>query len=179
MSMVINVGKIRSNVGAKVDFRFQFSNEELPELNWNLGSNCMVEGTIENKKEYLLLTAQITGQVQTVCDRCLKEMELPLEGTMEEKLVYVLNMDHLKHLPLDEVEEEYTIFRKDAFDLSDLLQENLLRILPSKVLCKEDCRGLCPKCGQNLNEGECNCQTKKIDPRFAILAKLTEEIEEV
>lgn len=178
MSMIVNVGKIRNNIGASVEFNFRFSNDELSDLNWQF-RNCTIDGKIVNTDGSLLLSASVKGEVPTVCDRCLKEMLLSLDFTMEEKLIYVLDLNRFKDLPLDEIEEEYTVFKRDDFDITYLLQENILTNLPTKVLCDEDCKGLCPKCGQNLNEGNCNCKTKKIDPRFAILAKLTEEIEEV
>jgi len=179
VALIINVGRIRNNIGASVDFSFDFSNDDLPDINWQMKEGCTAEGKIVNEDGILVLTAKVKGEVSTICDRCLKEMDLPLEFDMEEKMVYVLDTKRFGSLPLDEVEEEYIIFKKDDIDFAYLLQENILTNLPSKVLCDEDCKGLCPKCGKNLNEGNCNCQTKKIDPRFAILAKLTEEIEEV
>ena len=62
--------------------------------------------------------------------------------------------------------------------ISEIVRESILAALPMKILCRDDCRGLCLKCGQNLNRGQCDCDTTEIDPRLAILAKLkaTEEV---
>ena len=57
-------------------------------------------------------------------------------------------------------------------DTDALLRDDILLELPSKFLCKESCKGLCPKCGKNLNEGPCNCNTNETDPRLAVLKQL-------
>ena len=57
-------------------------------------------------------------------------------------------------------------------DLDELIRTDILLELPTKFLCKEDCKGLCPTCGKNLNEGACNCQTHQIDPRLEVLKQL-------
>ena len=77
-----------------------------------------------------------------------------------------------------EVEEKYFIYDNDTLDITDIVRESILAELPQKVLCKDDCRGLCPKCGKNLNQGQCDCDLHEVDPRLAILAKL-KEAEEV
>jgi uncharacterized protein len=65
---------------------------------------------------------------------------------------------------------------RDGFlDVDEELLEMLEMDFPTKILCREDCAGLCPKCGKNLNLGTCNCVTKEIDPRLAPLAKLLEK----
>ena len=82
------------------------------------------------------------------------------------------------HLAVGEVEEKYFIYDNDTLEITDIIRESILAVLPLKILCKDDCRGLCPKCGKNLNQGQCDCDLHEVDPRLAILAKL-KETEEV
>ena len=77
-------------------------------------------------------------------------------------------------LAVGDVEEKYFIYDNDTLDITDIVRENILAELPLKILCVEDCQGLCPKCGKNLNQGQCDCDLHEVDPRLAILATLME-----
>ena len=72
----------------------------------------------------------------------------------------------------NEENDELILVENDRLDLKELVLSDLLLNLPMKHLCREDCKGLCPKCGANLNEGECGCNRKPVDPRFAALRDL-------
>ena len=63
----------------------------------------------------------------------------------------------------------------DAFDLGDLARTAFILDMDTKTLCSEDCKGLCPRCGADLNQGPCSCKKKDVDPRLAVLAKLLEK----
>jgi uncharacterized protein len=68
--------------------------------------------------------------------------------------------------------DEYTLADNDNIDLSVLLREDILLELPSKVLCKTNCKGICAVCGKNLNDGSCSCNKHMIDPRLEKLKEL-------
>ncbi len=68
---------------------------------------------------------------------------------------------------LDDADEE--LFDGKVINLQPIVREQVLLSLPMNAVCKEDCRGLCTKCGQNLNEKECGCDTSFVDPRLAVL----------
>jgi len=84
----------------------------------------------------------------------------------------------LKEAPReDEVElspddMEIGFLREEAVEVEEILKERIWLSIPMKPLCKEDCKGLCPTCGKDLNEGECDCPKEAIDPRFAVLKDL-------
>lgn len=59
-----------------------------------------------------------------------------------------------------------------TLDVDNCVQTDIILNLPVKFLCKEDCKGICPKCGKDLNDGECGCQTEEIDPRLEVLKEL-------
>ncbi|QAY65565.1 YceD family protein [Paenibacillus protaetiae] len=75
----------------------------------------------------------------------------------------------------EEEDDDVIIVEEDKIDLKPLVEEVLLLYLPRIPLCDNDCKGLCPNCGQNLNERQCGCSTDKIDPRFAALKDLFKE----
>lgn len=122
-----------------------------------------VVGTIKNQAGYMTLAAKATVPYTTHCARCTKEISGVFESSFERPLATRLEND----------DDEYLMITHGEVDLDTPLLEELLISLDFVYLCKEDCKGLCPKCGQDLNEGDCGCADKKeIDPRLAILAKL-------
>lgn len=122
--------------------------------------------------------------VQTDCKRCAEdtELNLPVQFTVNlvpAKKVYVAEEDDSADLKDDLGSKEAGTFGLDAadqetfdgrtIDLDPILREQVLLALPMDAVCREDCKGLCPQCGQNLNEKKCGCDPKVIDPRLAAL----------
>lgn len=97
------------------------------------------------------------------CDRCLKETvvsyDVPIVRTI------VTNLEN-------EENDDITVVPDMQLDLENFCYPDIVMSLPTKVLCKDDCRGLCPDCGKDLNTGGCNCTKTEIDPRLAALAEL-------
>ena len=96
------------------------------------------------------------------CDRCLSDVKVPID----------IDFDYTVIEPdgFNEIDDEQSIFM-DGYDLDCelILHNELIMGLPMKVLCKDDCKGLCPVCGRNRNEGECGCDTFVPDPRMAAI----------
>lgn len=88
----------------------------------------------------LLVKAQVKGQMKLACARCLEEFESPIHK---------------------ELDLQYKIASENFIDITDDIRQELMLDLPLKSLCREDCKGLCPICGQNLNEGPCKCSEEK------------------
>ena len=123
------------------------------------GEAVNISGTIE-------LTGKAVAQLEMVCDRCTESFEEKVEFELDEKLK--------KEDAFSDKEEDpdVIILSGTTVDLDELLYTNLYMNLPSKALCREDCKGLCPVCGKNLNTEECDCDDDNTDPRFDILDKL-------
>lgn len=68
--------------------------------------------------------------------------------------------------------EDYIVIEGDELDLDELIYSDIILLTPTKFLCKEDCKGLCPTCGKNLNEGDCACAKQQTDPRLEALRQL-------
>jgi len=121
------------------------------------GSAILAEGTVKTA-------------VQLSCARCLKPFSLPIEAPFGETY-YPAGPEQKIH------REEWISFEDEVIDLRPEVMETILIALPMKAVCREDCRGLCPSCGQNLNTGDCNCRHEKIDPRLAVLMDLAKHKE--
>ena len=123
---------------------------------------------------------RISGDLQTkiemVCARCLEPV---IEEVHREFDLFYRPMtasakpNEEERLKADDTEIGF--FRGDGMFLADILSEQVLLSLPMKVICRSDCRGLCPSCGANLNHEECRCETHATDPRLAPLARLRQD----
>ncbi len=112
-----------------------------------------------------IVQSQLSCKVEYVgvCDRCLKE-------TVKN---YTVNINRTIVVSLENEEnDDIAVVPDMQLDLEDFCYPDIVMSLPTKLLCKDSCKGLCSVCGKNLNEGDCGCQTKEIDPRLAALAEL-------
>ena len=110
------------------------------------------------RSDVLELSAHVEGTFHTNCARCLKELELPLSFDFTETLTQ--NSEEIDD------KDSVIVFSGTTVDLSEIVSSNILLNLSYKYLCSEDCRGLCPKCGADLNDGPCGCEDDEIDPRW-------------
>lgn len=126
--------------------------------------------TAELTAYYVDKTIEVSGtigcQVQLSCSRCLEpvvhEMNVPFKETFKVVSKVAAESD-------GQDEEDYVPIQGERLELRPYVEEELALQLPLAPICREDCKGLCPECGQNRNERECGCNAEKIDPRLASL----------
>jgi uncharacterized protein len=110
------------------------------------------------------------------CSRCLEDFTLPVQSTFDEIFLQTYDVNSglpIRHEPGQEEDpDQLTIDHNHLLNLGELVRQTILVSLPLQPLHDEDCLGLCPTCGKNLNEGPCDCPTESLDPRFAALAQL-------
>jgi uncharacterized protein len=124
-------------------------------------------GTVRNTAGVLMMTGSLHTTLHGVCDRCAADFDRYVEFPIDVVLVTELSNE--------ENEDEWVFpLVADSADLEDIVRTVFVLNLDSKLLCKDDCKGLCCRCGKNLNEGPCSCQ-KELDPRFAALKQLLEK----
>jgi uncharacterized protein len=119
----------------------------------------------------LFFEGKLSGSTGAVCARCAEEFE---SGT-ERPFRFIMTPRSIAaeaEAASDPTVGDYAIYDGDQVDLSPLVNEELLLALPTRPLCREECRGLCPRCGTNLNQGECRCPEPAGDPRLAVLRTL-------
>ena len=130
-------------------------------------SDAQIQGEIRDRAGYISLDCQLKVSYETVCDRCLlplqRTISIPFQKTVAEKAT-------LQNRELED-SDDYVVIEDRTLDLDPLLSEALLLQLPSKHLCKEDCLGLCYKCGKDLNEGPCDCKEEESDPLWDSIRK--------
>ena len=113
-------------------------------------------------------------RVQIPCDRCLKEVDVDFHLQIEKHV----DLDTDTEKPDQELDESNFI---DGYnlDVDKLLYNEILIGWPMKILCSEDCKGICNVCGQNLNEGDCDCEDTSLDPRMSVIRDLFKNFKEV
>ena len=162
--MLLNVQKIINAPGEKIDFQFEM---DLSDVDFGgrypVQKAVVVTGDVRNVAGMLLLQFDASTTLDSVCDRCLKEFENPTSIHYESMVA-----DELE----DEDNDEILLLEEDGtIDLGELARTMFILEMDAKTLCSENCKGICPGCGVNLNQGSCACQ-KETDPRLAVLAQL-------
>ena len=134
-----------------------------------------VVGEVTDEAGYMHLALTASVAYHTECARCLE----PVSGDFAVELERTVAAEGtLTEEQLEENVDEYAVIENGKLDLDEAIREELLLSFPMRFLCREDCPGLCPKCGKPRREGDCGCPTKEIDPRLAVLKKLLDKNEE-
>jgi len=126
--------------------------------------------------EDIRLQATWSGEFEVACARCLEPVRRTLHGRFD-LLFRPLGIDagpSERAITADEAEIGY--YQESGLLLEDVLREQVLLSLPARTLCREDCKGLCPRCGHNLNTDPCDCDPAPADPRWAALSDLASRI---
>ena len=137
-------------------------------------SPARVSGVITDNAGYMRLTLNVLVDYCGECARCLKKIKDTLSFTFERTVV----SEDTREKETDDGEEddyydEYVVLDNGKLDVDGQLQEMLILEFPTKLLCSEECLGLCIKCGHDLNEGECGCDRGYHDSRWDILKGVT------
>ncbi len=167
--MILDVGPLLR--GEKNRITFDYMLTPIPMNRVRFKDDAHVEGEITDSAGYMHLIAKAHLAYEAECDRCLDIVRG--EFTLDFERV-VADEGTLTDEQIEENVDEYVVVENGRLDIDEQLAEALLLDFPRKILCSEDCPGLCQKCGKSLKEGKCNCPTKEIDPRLAVLATLLE-----
>ena len=124
------------------------------------------EGRVTNTAGLLELRATVRADMLCVCDRCGTEFAAHVSREI---------VAPLSATPEDEGDSDIFPLEGDGIDTADVAETCFLLESESKRLCRPDCKGLCPVCGKNLNDGPCDCGGKRVDPRFAVLEQLLDK----
>jgi uncharacterized protein len=121
----------------------------------------------------VLVQGDMEGNAVLSCARCLEPVETPLAFRIEETFVPTIDIMTGRPIEVEEEDPALWINEHHILDLEEVIRQDAVLAAPSHVLCSPDCRGLCPNCGQNLNEGSCDCRPEP-DPRWSALLDLLE-----
>ena len=166
--MLLGLSKIIDCPGASVPFE---TSVDLSDLRYGtcfpVSEPVVASGVVRNTAGVLMMTGSVTTCIHGICDRCASEFDRDID--------FPINVVLVTELANEENEDEWVFpLEGDSADLDDIVRTVFVLNLDSKLLCDEDCKGLCCRCGKNLNNGPCSCQ-KELDPRFAALKQLLEK----
>lgn len=138
------------------------------------GGNSLVQGEVRLMRtdRSILAKGTLNTEIELTCGRCLSLFSCPITLNIEEEYYPTNDVATGASSPLPDEPGYFTIDEYNILDLTETIRQYALLTMPMKPLCHEDCAGLCPTCGGNLNQAPCNCPPKPADSRWSELSKL-------
>ena len=165
-----NVAEVMKNPGTALPLEFLADMSDIEMYGERIFPDPVrISGEIRNRAGLVMVEADIHAVGRASCTRCLEPAEfvcdIPLDLTVTE------NAENAEL-------EDYVYVEGDMLDLHGVVRDELILSCDMVILCQPDCRGLCSRCGKNLNAGDCDCAADEIDPRLAGLAELLKRQQE-
>ena len=161
--MKVDISSIREQRGASIRFE---GSQTVPvadsELGFQLAKPVAISGNVTNTGEGFLVQMKMAFEYQAECARCLESFNAAQQVEVSEQFI--------AGEPLED--DSLFVFKGESIDLDDCITQNIWLAFPIKLLCSEDCQGLCPDCGQNLNLQKCQCVHESLNPQFDKLRTL-------
>ena len=158
------------------EFSHLYQPEELELTDERVGlcGPASLTGDIRASSSEVFVTGHVKACAQVECDRCLKPIEIPVDSDFS--LEYITGTEYEENRTAELTEDlmSVSIFDGDGIDLDEIVKEQILLAIPARSLCSAECKGFCQKCGAHLNQGDCGCEEREIDPRWAALQALKE-----
>ncbi|SHI86359.1 YceD family protein [Desulfofundulus thermosubterraneus] len=175
--MRVDVADLKRSPGESIQVELS---SPLPELEFH-GDRLSFDGParasleISNTGKALLVQGGVRGTLKVRCARCLEPFCVPVEAPLSE-VYYPADSEEIAVVdPTKEEYQEWIPFSGDVLDITPEVLKSILLVLPMRFLCNEGCRGLCPRCGQNLNMAPCACPGEDVDPRLMILKDMLKD----
>jgi len=131
-----------------------------------------VTGRIRRQGGNVELRGRLATKAAIACGRCLKFVEVPIEVEFAQRFTPAVAWKNEEQHELQQEDLDLSVFDGEGIELDDLVKEEIVLALPGHILCQEECKGLCPSCGADLNTTNCACETKQIDSRWEKLKDL-------
>lgn len=131
--------------------------------------------TIYKAGDKYVLEGRVSGGLQVICDRCLDTYHLDLESVFRLFLALPLVDTEPTEIELAAEDMALDFITGDEIDVEEIIREQIYLSLPMKFLCDENCMGICPGCGVNLNKETCQCRQEAVNPAFRRLADLKDK----
>ncbi|MEZ5344674.1 MAG: DUF177 domain-containing protein [Pyrinomonadaceae bacterium] len=169
--MIVDLTKIENS---QIEFELEIKPEEIDFENEFARSQKEItfSGKLDNREVWAVVEGVIRAELELACSRCLSWVTKSFEIPMESAFITAENFTEDREVELEVEGLEVTLFEGNKIDLVEVAEEQILLAIPPQILCKEDCRGLCIKCGLNKNSGGCKCDDEEIDSRWSALKKL-------
>lgn len=162
--MLIDVSELFSNKNRKKEIHLELDKEKFSYENEFIQFSKPVKLHLIFKPigDEIDLTGSIETELLLACSRCLETFSNSINIELNERLSKTLKSE----------DEDIIFIKNDRLDLNEIVENNIISMLPIKRLCNKDCKGLCHQCGINLNHSTCKCENEDVDPRLAKLKDL-------
>lgn len=167
--MEINLSDIIKNGADSLDFSGKVETEPIKYMGLEISfeDGVLVEGCVRAGTDGVaMLDAVVKGMLCTNCARCLRSIKEAFEAKLSETLIREDSEQQI---------EDAIVYEGYVLPLDEIVINCILTNIDVKYLCSEECKGLCPKCGKDLNEGDCGCKTDFIDPRLEVLSRFCDK----
>lgn len=165
--MIIDLNNLFGGSTDKLDIDYKLDLSNLIYSTYNpIKDGVAVVGSLYSKADVVYLDINISFLFSGFCDRCAEPVKKNFDFDVKRIIV--------EKLEKEQDDDSYTVVKNRMLDVDELVSEEVSLSLPSKILCKDDCKGLCAKCGTNLNVKKCDCKNE-VDPRMAALLQLLED----
>ena len=163
--------------GGKSDFAHVYQPQELNPVDERvrLTGPADVKGRVRLSGNEVFVNGHVNARAEVDCDRCLQPVEAPVSADFALEYMTGSEYESSGAAELTEEQMSVSVFDGEAIDVDEIVKEQILLAVPTRMLCRDDCKGICPECGIDKNTGECQCVTDDIDPRWAALKNLTTE----
>jgi uncharacterized protein len=158
--------------GGKFTRLYQANDLPLDDPEVRLIGSAEVSGRLRRDGNDVALRGKLTTKLEVVCGRCLQPIELPISADFSERFVREVSWAAEEQHELLAEDLNISVFDGEGIELDDLVREELLLAVPVNVLCREDCKGLCPICGIDRNLNTCQCEVDEVDARWQKLKEL-------
>ena len=165
--MIIDLSSIIKDYDGSmnINVKSELENTDFLGEEFSFPNGLNINGKITNNTKSLHLSANVTGKMIVHCARC----QIPVEENVQFDISEILVRDDDENA---EIDDDVVVFSGHSIDIDDIIINNFLMNVSGKYLCSEDCKGLCPKCGQDLNVAPCDCKDDDIDPRWIALTEI-------
>ncbi|MGN0298108.1 MAG: YceD family protein [Lachnospiraceae bacterium] len=177
IDMLIELSQLYTQNGKQMTFDVPI---EMDEFSSSFGNYLVLEKApvhlviYHSQKRKLQITGDLHIVLEIPCDRCLDPVAYPFDLSIEKELD-MNESDEQRNQNLD----EQAYIQGNELDVEMLVRGELIVNMPMKVLCAEECKGICNKCGTNLNHGSCNCDATELDPRMSVISDIFKKYKEV
>jgi len=146
--MVVNLRQVFNITGERREFEYEIPETEFSHAKgYNFAVPVSIKGSFYNRAGIVYMIYSVKFTLNIICDRCLKEIQRD----------YSFDFKHIVVTSVNSENDDFIIAENDSVDVNEIALSDIILELPTKMLCCEDCKGICPVCGFNLNESECNC----------------------
>jgi len=160
----------------RLEYEYPKGMPDLQDSSLALKTACRIVIRLHRRNQEVRARGNVLAELQVQCDRCLAPMDVPVDGSFDLIYLPLNSLNETDELILKRNELDFSFYKDDRIDLDELVREQIQLSLPMSSLCREDCKGLCVRCGKDLNAGPCNCTDEEVDPRWKALLDLKKKI---